>query len=97
MSEDEDIGAHVMGARERKNLQAGLTEVLAAEQEAWPSCMEIFCPGRFGEKAQMFGLRGAKAFDLSMGWDWKRAVDRAAVWKCLEEEDPDIVIMSPPC
>lgn len=47
------------------------------------SCGEIFCPGRFGEKAHMFGVRGCKAFDLSTGWAWKRAADRAEVWKYL--------------
>lgn len=70
--------------------------MLVAHQHAWPSCVEIFCPGRFGEKAQMFGVRDPKAFDLFMGWGWRRVVDRAAAWKCLEEEDTDIVITSPP-
>ena len=33
----------------------------------------------------------------SLRLDWKRAADRAEVWKYLDEEDPDLVIMSPPC
>eukprot|EP00913_Durusdinium_trenchii_P020129 g18917.t1 len=102
LSEAEDDGdgeRHVMRASDRKSLQRTMTQVLqtTTDVDAWPSCVEIFCPGRFGEKAEAFGVRGAKAFDLSTGWDWKRAEDRKAVWTYLEKFDPDLTIMSPPC
>ena len=101
LSDDDDEGGevHVMKAHERKALQNKMSQVCRTvmDVDAWPACVEIFCPGRFGEKAAAFGVRGAKTFDLSTGWDWKKADDRKAVWDYLETQDPDLTIMSPPC
>ena len=89
-----DLG--VFKAGERKKIQGNLTEILQAEPER-PSVVEVFCPGRFAERAGDFGLKVIGSFDLSSGWDWKKASDRKKVWDLIEEEEPDLMILSPPC
>ncbi|CAK9010135.1 unnamed protein product, partial [Durusdinium trenchii] len=89
-----DLG--VFKAGERKKIQGNLTEILQAEPER-PSVVEVFCPGRFAERAGGFGLKVIGSFDLSSGWDWKKASDRKKVWDLIVEEEPDLMILSPPC
>ena len=37
------------------------------------------------------------SFDLSSGWDFFDAHDRAFFWKTVEEQQPDLIAMSPEC
>ncbi|CAK9013225.1 unnamed protein product [Durusdinium trenchii] len=94
--EDETGDIGVFKAGERKKIQENLTEILKAEPER-PSVVEVFCPGRFAERAGDFGLKVIGSFDLSSGRDWKKASDRKKVWDLIEEEEPDLMILSPPC
>ena len=54
--EDETGDIGVFKAGERKKIQGNLTEILQAEPER-PSVVEVFCPGRFAERAGDFGLK----------------------------------------
>ena len=94
--EDETGDIGVFKAGERKKIQGNLTEILQAEPER-PSVVEVFCPGRFAERAGDFGLKVIGSFDLSSGWDWKKASDRKKVWDLIEDQEPDLMILSPPC
>ena len=58
---------------------------------------ELFCPGRFAAAAGAFHLTPGSAFDLRTGWDLTTAEGQAACWKALEEQQPAVVIGSPPC
>lgn len=53
-----------------------LNEVLRVEDEERHSIVEIFSPGRFAEVAQDFGFESLGAYDLSMDWDWTKAIHR---------------------
>ena len=58
---------------------------------------ELFCPGRFVEKASLFNLLPGTAFDIRQGWDLTTSVGRQSCWEALASERPELVIGSPPC
>ena len=66
---------------------------------------ELFSPPRVNQeiKNEMIDLTAGTSFDLTMdavtgeSWDFLRSDHRRKCWKCLREEDPWIVIGSPPC
>ena len=61
--------------------------------------MELFSPPRVTRECRRFGCTTTRvpAYDLDCGWDFFSAKDRKAFWQALEEEDPDLVVMSPEC
>ena len=58
---------------------------------------ELFCPGRFAEKASAFHLVPGTAFDLRTGWDLATASGRQECWRRLHLEMPVLIVGSPPC
>ena len=61
--------------------------------------VELFSPARVTPLCEEFGCTTTKipAYDLENGWDFFDAKDRRSFWKMLEEEDPDLVVMTPEC
>ena len=64
--------------------------------------MELFSPPRVTAAIQERKLRtlcatDPMAFDLVNGWDFFNAADRKRFWTVLEEEEPDLVLMTPEC
>lgn len=61
--------------------------------------VELFSPARVTPLCEEFGCVTTKipAYDLENGWDFFDAKDRRSFWKMLEEEDPDLVVMTPEC
>ena len=60
---------------------------------------ELFSPPRLTKECSRFGCITTKipAYDLDCGWDFFNAKHRKEFWEALEEEEPDLVVMSPEC
>ena len=58
---------------------------------------ELYSPERFRERAQDFGLRPGFAIDLQNGWDLNDGEHVEQVKYLIDEEDPMVLIGSPPC
>lgn len=64
--------------------------------------MELFSPPRVTAEIMTGGYRNIghtepAAFDKDCGWDFFDAQDRKMFWQCFEEQQPDLVIMTPVC
>ena len=58
---------------------------------------EVYSPERIAKVARDFGLKPGSSMDLTTGWDFTRSDHRRAAWKKVEEEDPYLLVGSPPC
>ena len=58
---------------------------------------EVFSQPRVAEEAKKQGLVQGTSFDLLTGYDLSRREDRMRCWKKLEKENPDLVVVCPPC
>ena len=61
--------------------------------------MELFSPPRITKECEKKGIQTTSipAFDLTEGWDFFNAGHRKEFWRVLEEEQPDLVVMTPEC
>eukprot|EP00435_Cladocopium_sp_Y103_P019395 s2098_g4.t1 len=62
-----------------------------------PRVSEVYSPPRVVAEAQKQGLTAGTSFDISEGWDLSKPEMRRQMWKRLKEEDPLLVVLSPPC
>ena len=58
---------------------------------------EVYSRPRIAKEAQKQGLGEGTSFDLLTGYDLSKEQDQQACWKKLIEEDPDLVVVCPPC
>ena len=58
---------------------------------------EVFSPERVTSVCRRFGLEPGEAMDVKNGYDFDCLADRQKCWKYLIEEEPLLVIGSPPC
>lgn len=58
---------------------------------------EAFSPPRIAELAGRRGMRQGTSFDYDTGWDLADVQQRKRMWQTLRAEDPDLVVISPPC
>ena len=61
------------------------------------SIREIFSPERVCKRCGQHGLAPGSSFDLHTGYDLGRYAVQQEVEKVIDEEDPDLLIGSPPC
>ena len=59
--------------------------------------MEVFSFERVGRVCKEHCLVPGPALDLQTGWGFSRAADRAKAVKLLNDEQPELVTLSPPC
>ena len=61
--------------------------------------MELFSPPRITQEAAQAGLQVTEPsnFDLKLGWNALCPEDRKKMWKTIEEQEPDVILMSPDC
>ena len=57
---------------------------------------EVFSPPRFSPVVESLGHR-AKSFDLKNGYDFRDAQVRSQVRQELQEDRPELLVLSPPC
>ncbi|CAL1165045.1 unnamed protein product [Cladocopium goreaui] len=62
-----------------------------------PVVSEVFSPPRVVEEARRQGLQPGTSFDITEGWDLSKPEIRKKMWRKLKEEDPLLIILSPPC
>ena len=80
-----------------------LMELSSVDKRILASCIlgvditEVFSPERIAKLAARFGLVPGASMDLTNGWDFNRAEDRARAWKNIRETQPYLIIGSPPC
>ena len=61
------------------------------------SICEVFSPERVCARFERHGLVPGSSFDLRNGFDLRRYPIQRQVESIIEQEDPDLVIGSPPC
>ena len=59
--------------------------------------MEIFSPPRVTPRAQEYGFGSDGSYDLTYGWDARKSDGVDTLLRDLEDRDPHIVTMTPPC
>ena len=57
---------------------------------------ELYSPVRINQLAHKFGLLPGTSFDLTDGWDFNRKDHRDLAWRRITDEDPWLIIGSPP-
>ena len=58
---------------------------------------EVFSPLRVVTQGEKLGLRSGSSMDLLTGWNFELKADRERAIRKIEEEEPMLVIGSPPC
>ena len=58
---------------------------------------EVYSEPRVTKQAEAQGIQSAGAYDLKNGYDFTKASDRERCFRKLEAEDPDVLVISPPC
>ena len=61
------------------------------------SVVEVFSPPRMSKEARNYGVESGGAFDLTEGYDFRRAADRQFVVDIIRVKKPALVILSPSC
>ena len=76
-----------------------LTLTLDALGETWTGSdiAEVFCPGRFCNKASAFNLRPGTCLDLRTGWDADKPGAFKKLMDMIDAEKPELIIGSPKC
>eukprot|EP00435_Cladocopium_sp_Y103_P001618 s5475_g1.t1 len=72
----------------RKRLRKALEKVTVSE---------LYSEPRIAAEATKQGLRAGTSIDLKTGFDLTKPGDRQRAWRKLKEEDPDLVMICPPC
>eukprot|EP00435_Cladocopium_sp_Y103_P046990 s1741_g13.t1 len=58
---------------------------------------EVFSPPRIAAEAKKQGLSAGGSYDLQTGYDLLDRGDVQRMWRELEEDDPELVVNTPPC
>ena len=58
---------------------------------------EVYLPERVAEVAKRYGLVAGSSMALTTGLDFTKESDRQLAWRRIKEEDPFVLIGSPPC
>eukprot|EP00435_Cladocopium_sp_Y103_P030018 s1428_g7.t1 len=62
-----------------------------------PKILEVYSPPRVTKEAEKFGFTAGGALDLSTGWDFCKPSHQQAARRLVNELQPVLVILSPPC
>ena len=58
---------------------------------------EVYSNPRVAKEAVEMGHRSGGSYDLGTGYDFSKASERRRCWKELEAQDPDLLVLCPPC
>ncbi len=72
----------------RKAIQRNLRQMVVSE---------VYSVPRVAEEAARLGHIAGGSFDKGTGYDFTSSQDRRRCWKELEEQDPDLLVLCPPC
>lgn len=62
-----------------------------------PKFAEVYSEPRVTAEAHKQGHSTGGAYDIKTGYDFNQRSDRERCFRKLEEEDPDVLVLSPPC
>jgi len=80
-----------------KQISAYPTQVSKQRRGYLVDVSEVYSPPRVTRSARQSGLMAGSALDLTEGWDFRRKSDRKAARRLISLEDPQLLILSPPC
>eukprot|EP00435_Cladocopium_sp_Y103_P050345 s671_g15.t1 len=85
--------------KQRKLVFAGFEEMAKRNKERRNSKVisEVYSPPRVSAEGVKRGWTQGKAYDLDTGWDLRRTDHRKQMWRSLKEDDPDLIVICPPC
>ena len=78
----------------KKGTRKRLLRVMNKNRTETPKIAEVYSEPRI-TAAQ--GAQNPLAFDLKNGYDFRREGDRRRCFKRLKDEDPDVLVLCPPC
>ena len=79
-----------------RTLQKGCRKRLAKKMKEI-TVSEVFSRPRISKEAQRQGMTAGTSFDILTGYDLSKRGDRQACWRRLVEEDPELIVVCPPC
>ena len=71
--------------------------LLGRDRNSMKTVAEVYNPERFGKQAEKVGLIKGAAFDLTLGYDLLKPEFQTEVLRYLNQVQPGLVIVSPPC
>ena len=89
----EDSKSSHFSRKERQMLSTAMKKMPAAGKVL----SEVFCPPRITKLLRKRGYDVGTSFDLQTGWDLSKPEERKAMWKALREEQPEVILVCPPC
>ena len=81
----------------RKGYRKRIQRAMKLVEEKMPKIAEVYSEPRISQKAEEMGCPNGRAFDLKNGYDFSRRKDQLRCWQELEEYDPDVIVICPPC
>eukprot|EP00435_Cladocopium_sp_Y103_P031408 s420_g7.t4 len=78
----------VLKKGQRKRLQRSMRDLKISE---------VFSEPRLAKMATKMGMEAGSSFDLKTGYDFRVKADKQRCWQQLEREDPDLLLVCPPC
>ena len=85
---EEDAEGGVLKKGIRKRIQRCMKELTVSE---------VYSEPRLTKTAARLGLQAGSSFDLKTGYDLSTPKGRQRCWRQLELEDPDLLLVCPPC
>ena len=90
-----------LSRKQKKQLRRAEAEVKRlreVETEAYKvDVSEVYSPPRITAEAGRKGMSIGGAYDLQTGFDLRSTGDQKKMWSELEEDDPELTVLSPPC
>ena len=87
-SEEADQVYGVMSRSSRKRLKKALGKIKISE---------LYSEPRVSAQGERQGCEAGTCFDLKTGYNFNVKADRVRAWKRIKNEDPDLVVVCPPC
>ena len=104
------VGCYIYGQMSRHFVNSsadgfGKVRPLSKENQKWltknlksqPTIVEVYSPPRVTEKAKQYGFTPGGALDLTTGWDFRKKSHQQAALRLIRDQQPVLVILSPPC
>ena len=87
---DDQDKCRSMSRRSRRSLTQDMEKLAKTAKVS-----EVYSPPRMGPIAKK--KEEGTAFDLATGWDLGDPAQVKRMWQTLQEEDPELVMLRPPC
>ena len=93
----DDITKEKALSRKTKKMLMADLEKIATKSRQHAQVSEVHSPPRMCEQAKNKGMRAGTSFDVCRGWDLRDRGHVPEMWRRLQTEQPDLVVLCPPC